>query len=109
MRLKKSFFVWFTFYSQFQEVAYFCLKKFCVFFTEIVITEELLSIYKYFLGAKCLYKMLSEACLGTWERCFKGHMIPVLCHRVIFVKHHIESIFATLSDININKLCYNFH
>ena len=109
MRLKKSFFVWFTFYCQFQEVTYFNLKKFCIFVTEVVITQELLSIYKYFWGAKCVYKMLSEASLDTWERCFKGHMTPVLCHHVISMKHHIEGIFATLSDINIKKLCYNFH
>ena len=32
-----------------------------------------------------------------------------LCHWVISVEHHRYGIFATLSDIDINKLCYKFH
>ena len=76
--MKKSLFLWFAFYFQFQAVTYFFMKKFCVFVTEVIITPKLLSLNQYFSGAKSIYKMLSEVSLGPWERCFQGQIANVL-------------------------------
>ena len=48
------------------------MKQLCAFVTKVVITQKLSPIVKDFSGAKFIYKMLSEAFLGPWERCSRA-------------------------------------
>ena len=89
----------------------------------IFLYEKILCIcyWSYYSTKIIISQSIFLRCKINIQNAFRGFSWPMgkmflgpdskcaICHCVISVERHRYGIFATLSDIDTNKLCYNFH